>query len=86
MFSLGEPPSQPTKPGPLSVWVRYTNSMLPVAAVFGGMGLVLFGLSLLASQPTATGARTVGLADLAVAAIAGLIGLWWRSRRRRPAP
>ena len=50
MFSLGEPPSQPTKPGPLSVWVRYANSMLPVAAVFGGMGLVLFGLSLLASQ------------------------------------
>jgi hypothetical protein len=74
-----------TKPRPWSVWVRYANSMLPVAAVFGAIGLLLLGFSLLAGPQMALGARIVGLADLTVAAIAALIGLWWRWRRRRSA-
>jgi hypothetical protein len=85
MFGSSGPPDPATKPRPWSVWVRYANSMLPVAAVFGGIGLVLLGLSLLGSPQFSTGTRAVALADLAVAAIAAVIGLWWRRRRRRAA-
>ena len=83
MFGGPQAPDPATKPRPWSVWVRYANSMLPVAAVFGAMGLVLLGLSFLGSRPFSTGTRVVALADLAVAAIAALIGLWWRWRRHR---
>jgi hypothetical protein len=65
--------------------VRYANSMLPVAAAFGAIGLLLLGLSLLAGPPISTGARVVALADLGLAALAAPIGLWWRWRRRRAA-
>lgn len=83
MFGPGEAPDQESKPRPYSVWVRYANSMLFVAALFGGIGLALLGLSLLVGPQISTGARTVALADLAVAAMGGLIGLWWRWKRLR---
>jgi hypothetical protein len=57
-----------------------------LAAIFGGFGIPLLGLSLLAGEPVATGARAVALGDLLVAAVATLIGLWWRRRRRRSVP
>jgi hypothetical protein len=83
MFGPGQAPLPATKPRPFSVWVRYANSMLPVAAAFGALGLPLLGLSLLAGPPISTGARMVGLADLGVAALAALIGVWWRWRSAR---
>jgi hypothetical protein len=83
MFGPGEGSDQATKPRPYSVWVRYANSMLFVAAVFGGIGLALLGLSLVVGPQISTGARAVALADLGVAAIGALIGLWWRRKHRR---
>jgi hypothetical protein len=83
MFGPGDGSDQETQPRPYSVWVRYANSMLFVAAVFGGIGLALLGLSLLVGPQISTGARAVALTDLAVAAIGALIGLWWRWKRRR---
>jgi hypothetical protein len=85
MFGPGQVPQPATKPRPFTVWVRYANSLLPVAVAFGALGLLLLGLSLLAGPAIATGARVVGLADLAVAALAASIRLWWRWRRRRSA-
>jgi hypothetical protein len=46
-----------------------------VAAVLASLGLLLLVLSLL-SQQIAIGARAVAIADLGVAAIAALLGLW----------
>jgi hypothetical protein len=65
-----------------SVWVAYADNLLRVAAVLAGLGLLLLALSLL-SQQIAIGARAVAVGDLGVAAIAALLGLWWRWRRRR---
>jgi hypothetical protein len=50
MFCPGEAPKQATKPWPWSVWVRYANSMLPVAAVFGGIGLLVVPVIVLTSH------------------------------------
>lgn len=69
-----------------SVWATYADNLLLLAAIFGGFGVPLLGLSLLVGDPIATGARAVALGDLLVAAIATLIGLWWRWRRRRSVP
>jgi hypothetical protein len=63
-------------------WSGYANNLLLVAAVFGGLGMLLFGLSLLGSPPMPKGTRGAALGDLTGAAIATGIGLWWRWRRR----
>ncbi|MDQ6789467.1 MAG: hypothetical protein M3075_02200, partial [Candidatus Dormibacteraeota bacterium] len=73
----------PTKPPSASVWAQYANSLLPVTAVFGAIGLLLLGLSLLASQRVPDGTRGFAVVDLAVAAIAALVSLGWRWRQRR---
>jgi hypothetical protein len=81
----------PDPPGPKdgaqreSVWASYADNLLLLAAIFGSFGVPLLALSLLVGDPVATGARAVALGDLLVAAIATLIGLWWRRRRRRSA-
>ena len=72
----------PTKAPSASVWAQYANSLLPVAAVFGAIGLLMLGLSLLASQRMPNGTRGFALLDLGVAVVAALVGLWWRWRHR----
>jgi len=72
----------PTKPPSASVWAQYANSLLPVAAVFGAIGLLMLGLSLLASQRMPNGTRGFALLDLGVAVVAALVDLWWRWRHR----
>jgi hypothetical protein len=79
-------PDDATRARPSSVWIRDADSLLPMAAVFGAVGLLLLGLSLLASQQMPDGTRQFALIDLTVAAIAALIGLWRRWRRQRSAP
>jgi hypothetical protein len=74
------------KAQPSSVWVQYADSLLPVAVLFGAIGLLLLGLSLLASGQLPNGTRQFALTDLMVAAIAALVGLLWRWRRQRSAP
>jgi hypothetical protein len=63
------------RPQECSVWVAYADNLLRVAAVLASLGLLLLVLSLL-SQQIAIGARAVAIADLGVAAIAALLGLW----------
>ncbi len=48
MFGSAPAPDDAIKAQP-SVWVQYADSLPPVAAVFGALGLLLLGLSLLAS-------------------------------------
>ncbi len=80
MFGHSRVPDEATGAPRQSVWAQYANSLLPVAAIFGAIGLLLLGLSLLASQRMPSGTRGFALVDLAVAGIAALVGLWWRWR------
>jgi hypothetical protein len=68
------------------VWVQYANNLLPVAAIFGAVGLLLLSLSLLSNRLVPPGTRGFALIDLTVATVAALVGLWWRWRRQRSAP
>ena len=86
MFGSAPAPDDAIKAQPSSVWVQYADSLLPVAAVFGAIGLLLLGLSLLASGQMPNGTRQFALIDLMMAAIAALVGLLWRWRRKRSAP
>jgi hypothetical protein len=86
MFGRDPAPDYAPKATPSSVWVQYADSLLPVAAVFGAIGLLLLGLSLFASRQMPNGTRQFALIDLTMASIAALVGLWWRWRRQRSAP
>jgi hypothetical protein len=86
MFGSAPAPDDAIKAQPSSVWVQYADSLLPVTAVFGAIGLLLLGLSLLGSGQLPNGTRQFALIDLMVAAIAALVGLLWRWRRQRSAP
>ena len=86
MFGRAPAPDDATRARPWSVWIQYADSLLPVAAVFGAIGLLLLGLSLLASGQMPNGTRQFALIDLRVAAIVVLVGLLWRWRRQRSAP
>jgi hypothetical protein len=85
MFGSAPAPDDAIKAQP-SVWVQYADSLPPVAAVFGALGLLLLGLSLLASGQLPNGTSQFALIDLTVAAIAALVGLLWRLRRQPSAP
>jgi hypothetical protein len=82
MFDRGLPPGEARTPKP-SVWVQYADNLLPVAAIFGAIGLVLLSLSLLWNRLVPPGTRGFALIELTVATVAALAGLWWRRRRRR---
>ncbi len=86
MFGCASALADVTKVQPSSVWVQYADSLLPVAAVFGALGLFLIGLSLLASRQMPNGTRQFALIDLTVAAVAALVGFRWRWRRQRSTP
>ncbi len=58
-------------------------SEFTIAAVFGGIGLLLLALSLLGSQQMSIAIRGIALGELAVAAIVALLGLRERWQRRR---
>jgi hypothetical protein len=72
------------KPPQSSTWVAYADNLLRVAAILASLGLLLLVLSLL-NQQVSIGARAVAVGDLGLAAIAALLGLWWRRRHRRSA-
>jgi hypothetical protein len=70
------------RPQQSSAWVAHAGHLPRATAVLAGLGSILLALSLFSPQ-VAIAARALAVGALGLAAIAALLDLWWRGRRRR---